>query len=171
MAGAGTMALLVPCYAAGHYRLGVVGETAGFAPGAPACALNRVSRNFGRESLCEEAHMAHGFRHFRRMLLLTLMGLAAACMSARASEPSGTIAVVSDIHFNPFTTPRLRSPARGSELKEWPSIFASVSGQGFSARGEDTNQAPARLRTRCAFFKRREYRSCYRVRRPPGTPL
>jgi predicted MPP superfamily phosphohydrolase len=75
------------------------------------------------------------------MLLLALMGLAAAGAPARASESSGITAVVSDIHFNPFAAPDLAPRLAVAEPKEWPSIFASVSGQGFSARGEDTNQA------------------------------
>ena len=51
--------------------------------------------------------MAHRFGHFRRMLLLALMELAAAGMPARASEPAGIVAVVSDIHVNPFAAPDL----------------------------------------------------------------
>ncbi len=85
--------------------------------------------------------MAHGFRHFRRMLLLALIGLAAAGLPACASEPSGIIAVVSDIHFNPLAAPDLAPRLAAAEPKEWPSVFASAGGQGFPARGEDTSQA------------------------------
>ncbi len=76
-----------------------------------------------------------------RGLLLALIGVAAISMPARAAEPSAVIAVVSDIHFNPFAAPGLAPRLVLSEPKEWPRIFASVSGQTFSARGEDTNQA------------------------------
>ncbi len=84
--------------------------------------------------------MAHGFGHFQRFLLLALMGLVAAGLPARASEPSGIIAVVSDIHFNPFAASDLAPRLAVSEPKEWPSTFVSASGQGFPARGKDTNQ-------------------------------
>ena len=48
--------------------------------------------------------MAQGFRQALYAILLALTWLATTSMSVRASEPSGIIAVVSDIHFNPFTT-------------------------------------------------------------------
>jgi predicted MPP superfamily phosphohydrolase len=74
-------------------------------------------------------------------LLLLLIGIASANMPSRAAEPSGRIAVVSDIHFNPFATRDLAARLANSEARDWPGIFASAGGQGVSRRGEDTNQA------------------------------
>ena len=85
--------------------------------------------------------MAHNFRQTLCGLLLLVTWVAAASMPSRAVEPSGMIAVVSDIHFNPFTTRDLAAQLASSEVMEWPAIFASASGQGISGRGEDTNQA------------------------------
>jgi sphingomyelin phosphodiesterase acid-like 3 len=78
---------------------------------------------------------------WRSVLLLVLIGLATAGMPARATEPAGIVALVSDIHFNPFAAPELAPQLAGAGPERWPSIFASASGQSFSARGEDTNQA------------------------------
>lgn len=85
--------------------------------------------------------MAHGFEHLRRMLLLALIELVGAGRPALASEPLGMVAVVSDLHLNPFTAPELAPRLAATEPKEWPSVFASANGQGFPARGADTNQA------------------------------
>jgi sphingomyelin phosphodiesterase acid-like 3 len=74
-------------------------------------------------------------------LLVALTGFATADRLARAAEPVGTVAVITDIHFNPFAVPELAPRLAGSEPKEWPTILTSVSGQGFSGRGTDTNQA------------------------------
>ena len=76
-----------------------------------------------------------------RGLLLALIGVAAISMPARAAEPSAVIAVVSDIHFNPFAAPGLAPGLVLSEPKEWPRIFRLCERADFSARGEDTNQA------------------------------
>jgi hypothetical protein len=84
--------------------------------------------------------MPHGFRHSVRVILLAVAGYAASAIPVHAAEASGTIAVVSDIHFNPFATPDLAPRLANSEPQDWPSIFASASGQGFSVRGEDTNR-------------------------------
>ncbi|WP_457092665.1 metallophosphoesterase [Microvirga sp. P5_D2] len=83
--------------------------------------------------------MAHGFR--QSLCALVLVGYAVAGLPLRAAEPSGTIAVVSDIHFNPFATPDLAPRLANSDPKEWASIFASMSEQKISGHGEDTNQA------------------------------
>jgi len=86
-------------------------------------------------------HMAQAFRPSLCAILLALALCTTISMSARGSEPSGIFAVVSDIHFNPFTMPDLAVRLANAETAEWPSIFGSVSEQGFSGRGEDTNQA------------------------------
>ncbi|WP_157934732.1 metallophosphoesterase [Microvirga ossetica] len=69
-----------------------------------------------------------------------MAGLTTAHMPGYAADPPGIIAVVSDIHFDPFATRDLAPRLANSEPKEWPAIFASVDGQSFSGRGEDTNQ-------------------------------
>jgi sphingomyelin phosphodiesterase acid-like 3 len=74
-------------------------------------------------------------------LLVALTGFATADRLARAAEPVGTVAVITDIHFNPFAVPELAPRLAGSEPKEWPTILTSVSLQGFPGRGTDTNQA------------------------------
>jgi sphingomyelin phosphodiesterase acid-like 3 len=91
--------------------------------------------------LGQEIRTAHGFEHPRRVFLLLLIGLAAADIPARAAEPSGIVAVVSDIYSNLFAAPDLTPRLVSSDPKEWPIIFASRSAQGFSSRGEDTNHA------------------------------
>jgi sphingomyelin phosphodiesterase acid-like 3 len=85
--------------------------------------------------------MAYGFQQRRRVVLVLLMWLAVAGPPACAAEPSGIVAVVSDIHFDPFAPPGLAPRLVASEPKEWPTIFASAGRQGFAGRGEDTNQA------------------------------
>jgi sphingomyelin phosphodiesterase acid-like 3 len=106
----------------------------------PNVSPEAVAREPREGTLRKGTHMAQGFRQALCAILLALTWLATTSMSVRASEPSGIIAVVSDIHFNPFTTRDFAVRLAGSELTAWPSIFASVSGQGFSGRGEDTNQ-------------------------------
>ena len=83
--------------------------------------------------------MACGLRF--SVLLIVLLGLATEGMPARAAEPFGMVAVVSDIHFNPFATPDLAPKLADSEATEWPTILAAVNGESFPARGQDTNQA------------------------------
>ncbi|QRM27410.1 metallophosphoesterase [Microvirga sp. VF16] len=85
--------------------------------------------------------MRRGRRHSLLGLLLTLTWIVAASMPARTAETSGTIAVISDIHFNPFATSGIAPRLAESEPEEWPVIFAAASGQSFPRRGEDTNQA------------------------------
>jgi sphingomyelin phosphodiesterase acid-like 3 len=85
--------------------------------------------------------MARVSWRFLRALTLSLIGLPVAGMPVHATEPSGLIAVVSDIHFNPFAPPDLALRLASSPPKEWPSIFASLPEQSFSRRGEDTNHA------------------------------
>jgi hypothetical protein len=84
--------------------------------------------------------MAWSFFHQCGKLLIMLIGLATGGTLAYATEPVGTVAVVTDIHFNPFAVPELAPKLVISGPKEWPAILTSVSGQGFSGRGEDTNQ-------------------------------
>jgi sphingomyelin phosphodiesterase acid-like 3 len=85
--------------------------------------------------------MAPDLRHSLRVFLFVLTSFATGDISARAAEPSGIIAVVSDIHFNPFSTRDLATRLASSEPEEWPAIFASAGWPGFSGRGEDTNEA------------------------------
>jgi hypothetical protein len=75
------------------------------------------------------------------VILLVLIGLAVTGMPTRAAEPSGMVAVISDIHFDPFAAPDLIPRLVSSDPKEWPIIFASRTAQGFPSRGEDTNHA------------------------------
>jgi len=75
------------------------------------------------------------------VFLLTLIGAAALATPSRAAGPSGVVAVVADVHFNPFATPDLAPRLAESGPNEWPGIFASAGGQRFPARGEDTNHA------------------------------
>jgi hypothetical protein len=71
--------------------------------------------------------------------LLALAGLLAFGAPARPAEPEGILAVISDIHFNPFDAPGLAARLAASEPSEWPSAFASSGRQSFPGRGQDTN--------------------------------
>jgi len=59
----------------------------------------------------------------------------------RAQGDGGTFAVVSDIHFNPFDPPVLAATLLRSAPENWPTAFASVTGQAMSGIGHDTNHA------------------------------
>src|SRR5918994_5476576 len=70
--------------------------------GTLACSLrSRGSRPPAGTHLGDD-QMACTTLRWRSVLLLVLLGLATAGMPARATEPAGIVALVSDIHFNPF---------------------------------------------------------------------
>jgi len=106
----------------------------------PNVSPEAVAREPRERMLGKGTHMARRFRQALRAIFLALTWFVTISMSARASEPSGIIAVVSDIHLNPFVPRDLAVRLANSETAAWPRIFASVSAQGFSRRGEDTNQ-------------------------------
>jgi sphingomyelin phosphodiesterase acid-like 3 len=78
---------------------------------------------------------------FAGLVALALVVLASAVPSVRAAEGSGTFAVISDLHFNPFDPPELATALAGSNPAAWPAIFASINDQAMSRTGEDTNHA------------------------------
>jgi hypothetical protein len=84
--------------------------------------------------------MAWSFRRQNCTLLIVLIGLATGCTPAHSTEPGGTVAVVTDIHFNPFAAPEIAPQLVSSGPKDWPAILTSARRQGFSGRGKDTDQ-------------------------------
>ena len=58
-----------------------------------------------------------------------------------AADPSGTLLLMSDIHFDPFDPPALASALAESDVGAWPDRFSTVTGQAMSPYGEDTNYA------------------------------
>src|ERR1043166_603854 len=85
---------------------------------------------------------------FAGLFALALVVLASAVPSVRAAEGSGTFAVISDLHFNPFDPPELATALAGSNPAAWPAIFASINDQAMSRTGEDTNPRVAGLEPR-----------------------
>lgn len=61
--------------------------------------------------------------------------------SAYGTEGSGTVVVISDLHFDPFDPPALAAALAGSAPTTWQAAFASVDNQAMSRSGEDTNHA------------------------------
>lgn len=61
--------------------------------------------------------------------------------SAYGTEESGTVVVISDLHFDPFDPPALAAALAGSAPTTWQAAFASVDNQAMSRSGRDTNHA------------------------------
>jgi sphingomyelin phosphodiesterase acid-like 3 len=85
--------------------------------------------------------MARGTFLSRGLLSIVLAGLSAVLAPAFAAEPTGTVAVVSDIHFDPFAVPELAPRLAASAVEEWPALLAGTGNRNVSRRGEDTNHA------------------------------
>jgi hypothetical protein len=75
------------------------------------------------------------------LCVLAVLGLAGFGPTARAQGDSGTFAVISDIHFNPFDPPALATTLARSAPAAWPAALATVTGQAMSGIGHDTNHA------------------------------
>src|SRR5262245_52059274 len=60
---------------------------------------------------------------------------------AHGADQTGTFVVISDIHFDPFSTPELASTMANSPPGTWPTTLASAVNQPMSRPGQDTNHA------------------------------
>jgi sphingomyelin phosphodiesterase acid-like 3 len=78
---------------------------------------------------------------FASLTSLALAVLVAAVPSVRSAEGSGTFAVITDLHFDPFDPPQLAAALVASAPAAWPAILASANDQAMSRTGEDTNHA------------------------------
>ncbi len=76
-----------------------------------------------------------------RLMAPLMAWLLVAPATALAKEPSGTFAVISDIHFNPFDPPDLAPRLAAAPPGDWAAIFATVEDQKASSYGSDTNYA------------------------------
>jgi sphingomyelin phosphodiesterase acid-like 3 len=85
--------------------------------------------------------MARPAAFFVRLCALVLLGMAASGQSALADGESGTFAVITDVHFNPFDPPELATALARSAPAAWPAAFATIKDQAMSRIGEDTNHA------------------------------
>jgi sphingomyelin phosphodiesterase acid-like 3 len=60
---------------------------------------------------------------------------------ASAQGPSGTFALISDIHFDPFTPEEIAPKLAAAKPNAWPAILATIQDQQMSPFGKDTNHA------------------------------
>ena len=81
--------------------------------------------------------LAHGLRR----VAVVLAGLGIAACPALADDPTGTFAVVSDIHFDPFDPPTFAKTLAATDTEDWDSRFAGLADQTLSDYGRDTNHA------------------------------
>ena len=72
---------------------------------------------------------------------LALAGLTVPTLPAHGIDGGGKVAIISDLHFNPFDPPQLAATLSGLSPQAWPSAFASADNQVMSRSGEDTNHA------------------------------
>jgi len=73
---------------------------------------------------------------------IAFAGVALALTCPGTASEAGRFAVISDIHFDPFTRPDLvRALVAAEAVEQWPAILASDDRQAVSGRGQDTNQA------------------------------
>lgn len=76
--------------------------------------------------------------HIRAFAILSASLLLAA-LPAKAEAPSGTFAVVSDIHFDPFDPPDLAVTLLKTGPQDWAEHFEAIADQPASQWGSDTN--------------------------------
>jgi hypothetical protein len=82
--------------------------------------------------------LPRGANPWLALVFAAVISLAAA---ASAQEGAGTVAVVSDIHFDPFDPPALARQLAAIPANDWPTRFAANPDQRLSRYGEDTNHA------------------------------
>jgi hypothetical protein len=75
------------------------------------------------------------------LFLLVCGGLTAGNDAVVAQEKVHKLALISDIHFNPFDPISLTGSLVARPVEAWPEIFATVENQEMSPWGEDTNFA------------------------------
>ncbi len=74
--------------------------------------------------------------------ITVLVGVALTLIGPGTASELGRFAVISDIHFDPFTRPELVQALAAAEAAEqWPAILGADDRQAVSGRGQDTNQA------------------------------
>jgi sphingomyelin phosphodiesterase acid-like 3 len=78
-------------------------------------------------------------RAIAALILLTSVLLAGEPASAQAPSPPQHWLVVSDVHFDPFTDPRIVERLAEAPAERWRAIFQSVSPMPFADYGADTN--------------------------------
>jgi len=66
-------------------------------------------------------------------------GLATSLAPSSAAEPSGTFAVISDVHFDPFDPAGLAGTLAVTDAEDWPAVFAALPPGPASQYGKDTN--------------------------------
>lgn len=85
--------------------------------------------------------MASRFAFFANLAFLAVAGLLLSVSPGRSVEGDGTVAVISDLHFDPFDPPELAAALAGSAPTTWRATFASLDNQAMSRSGQDTNHA------------------------------
>ncbi|MEM9634888.1 MAG: metallophosphoesterase [Pseudomonadota bacterium] len=75
------------------------------------------------------------------LVVLVCAGLANGDHSAVAQEKTYKLALISDIHFNPFEPASLSNSLAARPVEDWPEIFAAIENQEMSPWGDDTNFA------------------------------
>ncbi|MES0881570.1 metallophosphoesterase [Roseibium sp. SCP14] len=75
------------------------------------------------------------------LFLLVCCGLTTVSVPAIAQEKVHKLALISDIHFNPFEPASLSSLLAARPVEDWTEIFATIDNQKMSTWGEDTNFA------------------------------
>lgn len=79
----------------------------------------------------------------RFRLLLNAAAILLLCLPipAQAAEADARVALISDIHFNPFDPPALAAALEARPTADWPAIFGNIDKQMMSGWGSDTNYA------------------------------
>lgn len=75
------------------------------------------------------------------LAIAALAGFLVSSPPAPAAETRGTLALLSDIHFDPFDPPELAAQLAAAPVEAWPAIFATITEQAMSPWGRDTNYA------------------------------
>jgi sphingomyelin phosphodiesterase acid-like 3 len=78
---------------------------------------------------------------FVSLFFLALAGLTVPALPVHSVEGSGKVAIISDLHFNPFDPPQLASTLTRLSPSAWQGAFSSTHNQVMSRSGEDTNHA------------------------------
>jgi len=75
------------------------------------------------------------------LAIAALVGFPVNSPQAQPAESYGSLALVSDIHLDPFDPPELAAQLAASPVEAWPAIFATIEKQTMSSWGRDTNYA------------------------------
>lgn len=85
--------------------------------------------------------VARRFAVFVNLASLVVAAAIGSLPSASRAGETGTFAIVSDLHFNPFDPPERGRLLAGAAPTDWPAILGAPDDQAMSPIGQDTNHA------------------------------